>query len=114
MSLQLSTLMPASEAMHLAKFQRPGAQLIVGPELAREEITPQATRTVSPPPNSWAEYDMNKRVGFYPSAWVWGFISAAADRGHSVTHEDVLFLTGASLDAARLWLESVNPDPIEI
>ncbi|MEN9932974.1 MAG: hypothetical protein RIS17_1547, partial [Pseudomonadota bacterium] len=53
--------MTADEALALAKFQRPGVKLIVGPTEAREEQTSAAkisTDWRKPQPASWREYDL--------------------------------------------------------
>ena len=108
-------MMTPEQALDLAKFQRPGVRLIVGPTEAREVRTEPRdvpTNWRAPQPATWLEYDLRRRLGFIPSAWAM-FFAAQYERitGKQPSDAEWLWLhrndgQGASLNDVRGWLST--------
>ena len=60
--LQLRKNIDASHALDLAKFQRPGVKLSVGPEMA-SELKTNPGRQILQGPHSWFELDCARLIG---------------------------------------------------
>ena len=96
------------EGYYLAKYQRPGRKIVMGPHAARDDkIAPLTRQHMSALPGFWSfyDYDTNARLSFVPSFWSKCFAFAAITQGRVVTDDEWRWLHGkASLSDARAWL----------
>jgi hypothetical protein len=96
------------EALHLAKYQRPGVKLVVGATDAYElpiSRLPIFDLMQLPGESNWPDYWLRRRLGYLPSLWARCFGADAEYLGHSVTDKEYAWLNGtAGLIEARHWL----------
>jgi hypothetical protein len=101
--------------MELARFQRPGVILIVGPTEAREDVLrPLNPWQISklPGDSSFARRDLRLRLQFMPGMFACFFAGKAAKLGYDATNEEWVWLNGrASLEDACRWLSQIAADP---
>lgn len=112
--------MTPDQAMAMARFQRPGVKLVVGPTKAREEpVAPLRRQALHALPGdySWRSRDLRLRLGFLPSLWAMFFAEIAQSVGHTVTDAEWRWLHGpACLNEARAWVKKLaaNPAPLPV
>ena len=104
--------MTPEEAYELAKYQRPGIRLLVGATVACEAIMAPLDPTLDLFPlhgySSWEDYDLAARLGNAPSLFVTSFARAAYGDPRKASDDELRYLQGASLDAARQWLDAIR------
>lgn len=102
--------MNPERALELAKHQRPGVRLVVGPTEARGEPTwPLPSTHHLPGDPSWRERDLRRRLGFVPSLWAQWQAAAAECLGHKVTVSEWRWLCGpvVTAESARQWQQQI-------
>jgi len=105
--------MTPEQGYELAKFQRPGVKIVMGPTDAVEvEVTPMSFLDLRDLPGdaNWFDRDMRAWLGFVPSLWATFFATVAGALGHFVTKEEWEWLDGrnSSLDKARKWINDIT------
>lgn len=104
--------MTPEEGYRLARYQRPGVVIFMGPDEAEERaVFPLSADTINRlpgDPSLWAR-NMRTRLGFVPCPWVLMFATQAkVQAGHNVSNDEWRWLHGpATLIEARAWLKSL-------
>lgn len=104
--------MSTEQGYRLARFQRPGRKIVMGPDTALDiqiAALPKHVIFQLPGEASWLARDLRQRFGFVPSPWALVFISLSARHGHRTTRAEATWLQKqASLDAAGNWPRDIR------
>jgi hypothetical protein len=111
--------MTPQEGYELAKYQRPGFKVVMGPDRAKSQrisAIPMEDLKDLPGFHSWLWYDAYRLYGFVPSGWAMNFLVVAISRDHLPTQEEMEWLHSprCSLKNVRDWLDGLTEAEGEI